>query len=993
MMLPSPLPPGFPHHLGLFPGPMGQAFFNSFGGLRNPSPLSDPMGLSHAAAAKRANRTRFTDYQIKVLQEFFENNAYPKDDDLEYLSKLLGLSPRVIVVWFQNARQKARKIYENQPPIDPQDEGAGRFTRTPGLNYQCKKCLLVFQRYYELIRHQKQHCYKEEDAKRSAIAQRAAAQAAAQFVGQASLNNSLVTASRPESETGSVLREHNMVSPISSPSGDMTGRSMDVEDISASAGGHHTTGSSPLQKLMDEKRILGTMFEKRNQEDRVMKYLNEAQINLMARYPANSHPTLMQRGQAGLSDMVDMDELSNDSSLGLMSTNSLKRKLSEDGDEVERDENGQPKDKRLRTTILPEQLDYLYQKYQVESNPSRKMLEQIAAEVGLRKRVVQVWFQNTRARERKGQFRAHQQVINKRCPYCPAIFKVRSALESHLATKHAGQFARGEINIDALPDVGGTEDAPTGMAALSSAGPSGRSTLFPSIPCPSSPEVSAADDMPPLIPNSDINRSSSEFEASMRKYYEETMKQFITDVKLSQQEAAAAAAATTDSSNNIQDRDNEALDLSSPPLKQQDELKSEGGADENFLSGKNRSLPHSDDVDRSSLVLSSPRPDSGLLCDYEDGLMLPCGYGLDQVATGRPTDSSLLDGRKKFRTQIMHNQVKILKAIFEVYKTPSMPECQQLADFVGLQKRVVQVWFQNARAKEKKARLHLQELTGGQEAACEAAPPAPEECTFCSRRYTNKNKVQEHIFERGHLENIRAAIEAGQYEPETPGARLQGLIAGRSHGGAAAPVINFEQNLERLAERDREREQDGGGGGRQADDVVVVSKELSTSSSSFLNDLNARQQQQQYSSQLQHQQQNNPHYNRPEQQGFSFSLQQQQQQQQRKFYDQQQLTYSREEMPGYNNHNNSSGGGGAASMLIGMADYTPGPPPYCLPHQADYGHHHGLPHPPGGGGHQNLHYPGGYPQHGYGGVNGAGGGIFPPHGYGSGFAFQPGVPN
>ena len=54
---------------------------------------------------------------------------------------------------------------------------------------------------------------------------------------------------------------------------------------------------------------------------------------------------------------------------------------------------GGHRDKRLRTTILPEQLDYLYQKYQLESNPSRKMLEQIATEVGLRKRVVQVWFQ------------------------------------------------------------------------------------------------------------------------------------------------------------------------------------------------------------------------------------------------------------------------------------------------------------------------------------------------------------------------------------------------------------------------------------------------------------------------------------------------------------------------------------------------------------------------------------------------------------------------
>ena len=46
------------------------------------------------------------------------------------------------------------------------------------INYACKKCNLVFQRYYELIRHQKNHCFKEENNKKSAKAQIAAAQIA-----------------------------------------------------------------------------------------------------------------------------------------------------------------------------------------------------------------------------------------------------------------------------------------------------------------------------------------------------------------------------------------------------------------------------------------------------------------------------------------------------------------------------------------------------------------------------------------------------------------------------------------------------------------------------------------------------------------------------------------------------------------------------------------------------------------------------------------------
>lgn len=106
----------------------------------NPMTPSTP-SCNTSSSGRRANRTRFTDFQLRTLQQFFDKQAYPKDDDLEALSKKLQLSPRVIVVWFQNARQKARKIYENQP----NHESSDRFVRTPGSNFQCKRLVLVLE--------------------------------------------------------------------------------------------------------------------------------------------------------------------------------------------------------------------------------------------------------------------------------------------------------------------------------------------------------------------------------------------------------------------------------------------------------------------------------------------------------------------------------------------------------------------------------------------------------------------------------------------------------------------------------------------------------------------------------------------------------------------------------------------------------------------------------------------------------------------------------
>lgn len=91
-------------------------------------------------------------------------------------------------------------------------------------------------------------------------------------------------------------------------------------------------------------------------------------------------------------------------------------------------------------------------------------------------------------------------------------------------------------------------------------------------------------------------------------------------------------------------------------------------------------------------------------------------------------------------------------------------------------------------SKEKKAKLALQQATGGPDLPGGSNgdlivnPPLPEECSFCpGHKYVpNKQVLQDHIFTRSHLDNVKIAIEQGRHNPESPGHSLSQAAAALS---------------------------------------------------------------------------------------------------------------------------------------------------------------------------------------------------------------------
>ncbi|XP_066998486.2 LIM/homeobox protein Lhx9-like [Anabrus simplex] len=132
-----------------------------------------------------------------------------------------------------------------------------------------------------------------------------------------------------------------------------------------------------------------------------------------------------------------------------------------------------------------------------------------------------------------------------------------------------------------------------------------------------------------------------------------------------------------------------------------------GGSPSHFFSGggvqkgrpRKRKLPGADET--TDLPVSMRIPTAALEMLHPGDLsssMDSIPYDGSVGSPGNPGQQQQ-QRTKRMRTSFKHHQLRTMKSYFAINQNPDAKDLKQLAQKTGLSKRVLQVWFQNARAK------------------------------------------------------------------------------------------------------------------------------------------------------------------------------------------------------------------------------------------------------------------------------------------------------
>ncbi|KAH8252418.1 hypothetical protein KR038_010257, partial [Drosophila bunnanda] len=697
---------------------------------------SNSSSSSSTSGGKRANRTRFTDYQIKVLQEFFENNSYPKDSDLEYLSKLLLLSPRVIVVWFQNARQKQRKIYENQPnnTLFENEE-----TKKQNINYACKKCSLVFQRYYELIRHQKNHCFKEENNKKSAKAQIAAAQIAQNLSSEDSMDSSMD------------VHHQNMtaqLAPVPSPHHNFfTKSSSSLHDFSPS-----TTPTPPQQAVRERSNSLDLPQSQQRhakcydcdkcelqfshleklREHQLLHLMNPIKSNLDPSFGpfGNILQSLQQAAAQTQSQLQQQPEVQSESQNQLPPAK--KRKISNDSFSSQAEDD--------HAMVLEKKHEFL-QKYFLQNETNAELKKQFLMQQQHNK-------QSNESSDFELEFLTNfyqQNELKKVSNYDFLLQYYRNQEEKSSTNFSSSQSPTIEFLLQyyQLNESKKFFQLVASPQRVPDDGPGGNFQPLAG-KMEDEPAIKEVHKEEPQEQHDEVNADGKDLEKELEKDWKHEEKLNNNN------DAGENLLESASRSRSLQTLQNDEKDKSQYLHNLEDFL------DATMIENNSQTLTFNDDNENNA----SQKDESAVKANE-----------LEKRSSVSPVNVSSSKQNKRLRTTILPEQLNFLYECYQSESNPSRKMLEEISKKVNLKKRVVQVWFQNSRAKDKKSRnqrhyAHISDDNSYDDGGSSSKDNAGQEnneitsllqdCQLCQVTQVN---LQKHAFSVEHIGKMKKFLE------------------------------------------------------------------------------------------------------------------------------------------------------------------------------------------------------------------------------------------
>ncbi|CAN9506047.1 unnamed protein product [Ophioblennius macclurei] len=472
--------------------------------------------------------------------------------------------------------------------------------------------------------------------------------------------------------------------------------------------------------------------------------------------------------------------------------------------------------RRSRTIIQAEQLDILYGCYFKDPNPGKHEFEQISEWVHLPKKVVQIWFQNMRARERKGEVRfisdgtlaaVGKPLIKFTWPLSKPIFSNKPAANNAAGCITTTPIVRTLMKTDREPAKEPSKPVlikkiiPVPIKpkeVVSSAAPKtkletggGGVTMVKVAPKISAPVLLAPPKDPvPIAPRP----------AHKRKLEEESEEEKTDEEKDADGEVGPGPGST----NRMVPK------LSATPINNRPTAAA-AAQKQNGLSYWAAKVPIKiNTVSREQLALPThtpprtiPPPPTPSIAPVSPNtpssakaasLSTPPAAAASSAASAKssPAESSFLphSSSRRPRTHLSCLQLSILQSCYETCAHPNAMECEAIGSELNLPLKVVQIWFQNTRAKEKRWRLQQEKmspLSGGkvdissgsylQYSALKAnrpilpkpvqltvtdtaGQPVPKEsltgrCDACNVSFESRAAARAHVFSPRHLATLR----------------------------------------------------------------------------------------------------------------------------------------------------------------------------------------------------------------------------------------------